>query len=433
MNMSTRKAISLGKAIIKAVTDNDPIGTVRKAGGISYKKTPDGWMKVGGGEKPPKIEAMFGLTSDEVRKALDAVKVVMKARYEEGHVSHRKGGDFIKQGGSWIPYKQGGGAAEKQAPAPSNQNPNAPAPEGGMSIAPPPSPAEDAMNNRSLASMSEYNNASLIQDAKEGIAASVKSNGIDATVKQLKQGFEDAGVGDLFDMHMPLEQMAQLMAQNGIQPPKAGEGVYGFGGRGTVGGQKATVEDIEEDEPNYESASDVELDDYENELESAMDDEGDDYSDVPWASAINLTAEDAGYDEGSTDFEAETKALKKAAEAYRNGERSRGKLESIMENVYYNEGGSDHQGWDTFMDSVWESASDLGGNEDDDDYDDYDDDDDNFERSAEDTQVTIQKDGLGSDCGGGSTPNSPLIGPGDRAENRIGKSARFNPLTGRYR
>jgi hypothetical protein len=146
----------------------------------------------------------------------------------------------------------------------------------------------------------------------------------------------------------------------------------------------------------------------------------DDYSDVPWASAINLTAEEAGYDEDDADdFIDETIALKEAAEAYRNGERDKDKLEKIMEDIYFSNGGSSHQGWSTFMDSVWESTSDLGGGDDD------------LERSAEDTQVPIKKDGLGSDCGGGSTPNSPLVGPGDRAEKRIGKS--FNPMTGRYR
>lgn len=30
---------------------------------------------------------------------------VQDAGYEEGHVSHRKDGDFIKQGGSWVPMK----------------------------------------------------------------------------------------------------------------------------------------------------------------------------------------------------------------------------------------------------------------------------------------------------------------------------------------
>lgn len=45
----------------------------------------------------------------------DGRAAIEDAGYEEGHVSHRKDGDYIKQGGSWVPYK-GKGAQKQPSP-----------------------------------------------------------------------------------------------------------------------------------------------------------------------------------------------------------------------------------------------------------------------------------------------------------------------------
>lgn len=48
--------------------------------------------------------------------------ITKDAKFEEGHVSHRKNGDFVKQGGKWIPVKNSKTEVKEQTKETSNKN-----------------------------------------------------------------------------------------------------------------------------------------------------------------------------------------------------------------------------------------------------------------------------------------------------------------------
>lgn len=60
------------------------------------------------------IDDSAPLTADTKIK-LSQIKTTDDAGFEEGHVSHRKNGDFVKQGGNWVPVKKNGQGNKKQA------------------------------------------------------------------------------------------------------------------------------------------------------------------------------------------------------------------------------------------------------------------------------------------------------------------------------
>ena len=60
------------------------------------------------------IDDSAPLTADTKIK-LSQIKTTDDAGFQDGHVSHRKNGDFVKQGGKWVPVKKNGQGNKKQA------------------------------------------------------------------------------------------------------------------------------------------------------------------------------------------------------------------------------------------------------------------------------------------------------------------------------
>lgn len=259
--MENSAQLQLAKSIIKAVTDSDPVGKVRKSGGALYRKTQAGWEKIGHGPLPKKQNeaerlvysgvddrVIAGLSNNEVKKALEAVKYLIrisKARYEEGHISHRRGGDFQKKGGQWVKVPTGDRQGQTGWEPPTDKPQMRPGPED-QSLVPPPNPVEDKMNSRSLGSMASHGNQKLVMDKAQQIKDLIKSDGIDNAVESIRESFENAGAGDLFDENMPLDQLAEIAARENIDLAYD-EGILEEGGDDTTGnwGSDKSFEELE--------------------------------------------------------------------------------------------------------------------------------------------------------------------------------------------
>jgi hypothetical protein len=160
----------------------------------------------------------------------------------------------MKKGGAWVPVpanqrqNQGGVEPPMGQPGPDMQ-------EGGMLE--PPNPVENKMNTRSLASMATHGNDRLVMDKQQQIKDMIKSIGVNEAISLIKESFENAGAGDLFDESMPLDQLAEIAARNDVDFP------YDEGDDDNSMTEEEEAEYEEDIESNYESMTEEEIDAYE--------------------------------------------------------------------------------------------------------------------------------------------------------------------------
>ena len=102
---------------VTAIRESSP--DIEKAEYNGYEKIslvhPDGSVK----RKQEIKDSACRITADTKIKLS---QITIDVKYEDGHVSHRKNGDFVKQGGEWVPVKNNKPEAKEQAKVDTNNS-----------------------------------------------------------------------------------------------------------------------------------------------------------------------------------------------------------------------------------------------------------------------------------------------------------------------